>query len=169
VHCKLSLADSMLDPVEAHVVKASTKKSQNGAKNGLIPSPTKISVALGYFAGGSPYDIDVVHGISHTEVFRSIWTVVDAVNACPNLAFEYPKDHSEQQKIADGFKSNSSGVFGCCAGAIDGILIWLEKPSKKHCALPECGSKKFFVVGRRSLVSTCKQHAITTRSFWIFI
>jgi DDE superfamily endonuclease len=126
------------------VVKASTKKCRNGAKNGLIPSPTKISVALRYFAGGSPYDIAVVHGISHTEVFRSLWTVVDAVNACPDLAFEYPKDHSEQQKIADGFKSNSRGVFGCCAGAIDGILIWLEKPSEKHCALSECGSKKFF-------------------------
>jgi hypothetical protein len=36
------------------VVKASTKKCQNGAKNGLIPSPTKISVTLRYFAGGSP-------------------------------------------------------------------------------------------------------------------
>jgi hypothetical protein len=50
------------------IVKPSKKKCRNGAKNGLISSPTKISVALRYFAGGSPYDIAVAHGISHTEV-----------------------------------------------------------------------------------------------------
>jgi DDE superfamily endonuclease len=120
------------------------KKWKNGAKNGLIPTPTKISVALRYFAGGSPYDIALVHGIGYTDVFRSVWTVVDAVNACPELDFGYPTDHEQQQEIADGFKSVSRGIFNCCAGAIDGILIWLEKPSERHCELSECGSKKFF-------------------------
>jgi hypothetical protein len=120
------------------------KKHRNGAKNGLIPTPSKISCALRYFAGGSPYDISVVHGISHTEVFRSIWNVVDAVNACPELGFVYPKDWNEQQTIADGFKRVSRGIFNCCAGAIDGILIWIEKPSDKHCDLSGCGAKKFF-------------------------
>jgi hypothetical protein len=120
------------------------KKFKNGAKNGLIPLPTKVSVALRYFAGGSPYDISVVHGISHTDVFRSIWVIVDAVNQCPELAFSYPKDWEEQQKIADGFRRVSHGIFDCCAGAIDGILIWLERPSGKHCEMSECGAKKFF-------------------------
>jgi hypothetical protein len=127
------------------VVKVSTKKKwKNGAKNGLIPTPTKISAAIRYFAGGSAYDISVVHGISYTDVFRSVWTVVDAVNECPDLAFAYPSDHSEQQKIATGFHAMSRGVFSCCAGAIDGILIWMEKPSGRHCELSECGAKKFF-------------------------
>jgi hypothetical protein len=56
-----------------------------------------------YFAGGSPYDISLVHGIGYTDVLRCVWTVVDAVNACPSLRFGYPVDHDEQQKIADGF------------------------------------------------------------------
>jgi hypothetical protein len=120
------------------------KKCRNGAKNGLIPMPTKISVALRYFAGGSPYDISVVHGISHTDVFRNVWQVVDAVNKCPELGFRYPSNHAEQQKIADGFKRISRGIFDCCAGAIDGILIWLERPSGKHCDVSGCGAKKFF-------------------------
>jgi DDE superfamily endonuclease len=127
------------------LVKLSIKKKcRNGAKNGLIPMPTKVSVALRYFAGGSPYDISVVHGISHTDVFRNVWQVVDAVNQCPGLAFRYPSSHVEQQKIADGFKKISRGIFGCCAGAIDGILIWLERPSGKHCDVSGCGAKKFF-------------------------
>jgi DDE superfamily endonuclease len=125
-------------------VKPSKKKCRNGAKNGLIPLPTKISVALRYFAGGSPYDISVVHGISHTDVFRNVWQVVDAVNKCQELGFRYPTDHAEQQKIADGFKRVSCGIFDCCAGAIDGILIWLERPSGKHCDVSGCGAKKFF-------------------------
>lgn len=66
------------------------------------------------------------------------------MNNCPELSFSYPKDHGDQQLIADGFKSVSRGIFECCAGAIDGILIWLEKPSGQHCELSQCGSKKFF-------------------------
>jgi hypothetical protein len=124
--------------------KESKKKGPIGAKNGLIPSPTKVSVAIRYFAGGSPYDISVVHGISHTDVFRCVWTVVDAVNACPEFAFKYPSDWKEQQQLADGFKSISKGIFNCCAGAIDGILVWIERPSSKHCEISECGVKKFF-------------------------
>jgi hypothetical protein len=126
------------------MVKESKKKCRNGAKNGLIPTPTKISVAIRYFAGGSPYDISLVHGISHTEVFRCVWTVVDAVNKCPTFAFGYPSSWVEQQSIADGFKEISRGIFDCCAGAIDGILVWIERPSNKHCELSECGTKKFF-------------------------
>jgi hypothetical protein len=102
------------------------------------------SVALRYFAGGSPYDISLVHGIGYTDVLRCVWTVVDAVNACPSLGFGYPADHDEQQKIADGFlKSVSRGTFDCGAGAIDGIFIWIEKPSEGHCQISECGSKQF--------------------------
>lgn len=48
------------------------KKWKNGAKNGLITTPTKISVALRYFAGGSPYDISLVHGIGYTDVFHCV-------------------------------------------------------------------------------------------------
>jgi DDE superfamily endonuclease len=131
--------------LRCHITKVSlTKKYRNGAKNGLIPLPTKVSVAIRYFAGGSPYDIALVHGISHTDVFRCVWTLVDAVNNCPELAFGYPSAWSEQQKIADGFHKISKGIFNCCAGAIDGIMIWMERPSKKHCDLSECGAKKFF-------------------------
>jgi DDE superfamily endonuclease len=124
--------------------KKSNKKTRNGAKNGLIPTPTKVSVAIRYFAGGSPYDISVVHGISHTDVFRCVWSVVDAVNACPELSFQYPSDWNEQQKIADGFCAISRGIFKCCSGAIDGILVWIERPSGKHCEISECAAKKFY-------------------------
>jgi len=127
------------------MTKVSAKKKEpRGAKNGLIPQPTKVSAAIRYFAGASAYDIAISHGISHTEVFRCVWSVVDAVNKCPALRFSYPSDHSMQQMIADGFKRVSRGVFGCCAGAIDCILIWMECPGEKHCQEAGCGARKFF-------------------------
>ena len=32
-----------------------------------------------FFSGGSPLDIALVYGVSHSEVFISTWKVVDAV------------------------------------------------------------------------------------------
>ena len=58
----------------------SKKKHKDGATNGLIVSSIRLSCAIRYFAGGRPEDISLVHGISHSEVFRSVWLVVDAVN-----------------------------------------------------------------------------------------
>ena len=34
--------------------------------NGRIPKDLRVSAALRYFAGGSPYDIALTHGISHS-------------------------------------------------------------------------------------------------------
>ncbi|CAB9521960.1 unknown protein [Seminavis robusta] len=143
--------------------KSKRKAAQkSGAKNGLIPLPSRVSAALRYFAGGAAYDIAVVHGMGHTDVYRSVWKVVDAVNKCPKLDFSYPSDHNEQQKIADDFKELSRGVFSCCGGAADGILVWTERPSEESCESAQCGPKKFFC-GRKkkfglNMQATCDAH-----------
>ena len=94
------------------------KKHRNGAKNSFIPSETRLSVALRFFAGGRPDDIMLVHGISFVKFYKSLWAVVDAVNSCDNPAidFSYPSDHEKQREIASEFHSKSND---CCAGAID--------------------------------------------------
>ena len=123
---------------------SSKKKHRNAAVNGIIPSPTRLSIALRYFAGGSSYDISLTHGVSHTEVFNSVWLVVQAVNKCSELDIKFPSDHAKQREIATGFASKSAACFEMCAGAIDGILIWIEKPSVKDCERAGCGPNKFF-------------------------
>jgi hypothetical protein len=120
------------------------KKHRDGAANGIITSAVRLSCALRYFAGGRPEDIALVHGVSHTEVFRSVWFVVDAVNRCDPLSFSFPSDHKEQKAIAKGFQSKSQPSFGSCAGAIDGMLLWIEKPTDYEALLAQCGPKKFF-------------------------
>lgn len=120
------------------------KKHRDGAKNGIISNATRLSVALRYFAGGRPEDISLVHGISHSEVFNSVWLIVDAVNKCPKLKIGFPEDHAEQRRIAAGFKSKSVPGFDCVVGAIDGMLVWTEKPSMFSTLLAKCGSRRFY-------------------------
>jgi len=116
---------------------------RNWAPNGRILASTRISCAIRYFAGGSPYDIAVMHGISHTSVFDSVWMVVDSVHACPELDIMFPTDHYEQLCMANAFKAKSDADFGNCVSTIDGILIWTNQPTEKDCIEAEVGAKKF--------------------------
>jgi DDE superfamily endonuclease len=120
------------------------KLHRNGSKNGLIPTEICLSAAIRYFAGGRPEDIAISHGISHSEVFYSCWKVVDAVNKCPDLAFSYPECHEKQKELALAFQAKSAAGIDCCAGAVDGMLLWIERPTAADCELAHCGSKKFF-------------------------
>lgn len=95
------------------------------------------------FAGGSTYDIMTTYGISHTDTINSYWYAVDAVNKHPRFAILYPDDHDKQRAIAAGFSEVSSAGFGCCSGAIDGILIWTHKPSAKDCINVGCSPGEF--------------------------
>jgi hypothetical protein len=139
-------------------------KKKRGAVNGVIPSTIRLSIALRYFAGGSSYDISLTHGVSHTEVYKSVWLVVDAVNTCKKLNIEFPSDHVRQREIAEGFAKKSSAFFKMCVGAIDGIMIWIEQPRVKECVFAGCGPKKFFC-GRKkkfglNMQATCDANGL---------
>jgi DDE superfamily endonuclease len=127
----------------------SQKMHRNGASNGLVSSTIRLAVALRYFAaGGASYDLAVMHGISTTEVYRSVWIVVDAINKCIQLQIQFPEDHVEQRRLALGFRERSDAGFDCCVAAIDGILIWIERPNRADCERANCGPKKF-MCGRK--------------------
>jgi hypothetical protein len=145
-----------------HPRSTSKKKNRNGAKNGIISSTIRLAAALRYFAGSSVYDIALIHGISVTEVHQSVWQVVNAVNKCSDLKFEFPEDWAAQRLVAAGFEKKSRAGFSICAGAIDGLLIWIEKPTEYDCELAKCGAKKFFC-GRKkkfglNMQGTCDSH-----------
>jgi hypothetical protein len=131
-------------------------KEANGEKqsvppiaNGIISSSVRLAIAIRYFAGASPYDIMVKYGVSHTSVFESIWMIVEAVNELAEMKIEYPSDVECQKKIAKGFCEASKVKFDCCAGAIDGVLIWMHKPSLKEANAAGVGQKKF-LCGRKN-------------------
>jgi hypothetical protein len=71
------------------------------------------------------------YGISHIEVLQSVWAVVEAINNLQEFFISYPGDQEKQQEIAAAFEAVSGVKFDNCAGAIDGLLIWIQKPSEK--------------------------------------
>jgi DDE superfamily endonuclease len=158
------------------------KKWRNGSPNGLITTCARLSMAIRYFAGGRPEDISLVHGVSHSEVFRSVWKVVDAVLKCKELAYSFPSDHEKQRVLAAGFEAKSQVGFKGCCGAIDGMLIWTERFSDEECARAGVASKRFFC-GRKhkfglNMQGTCDsecrfldvsiKHAASTSDFLAF-
>ena len=129
----------------------SKKKWKNGAKNGLIHSATRLSCAIRYFAGGSPYDIAIAHDISTVQVLVSVWRVVDAVNNNSHFDICFPS-HAEQEEVSNGFKQKSSAGFDGCVGCINGMLLWMEKPSNHNVKFRVLVRRSFSVVERKSLV-----------------
>lgn len=88
----------------------STKKHKNGARSGLIESVARFSCAIRYFAGGSLYNIALLHGILYKEVFTSVWRVVDTINATPELKITFPSI-DKQKQISKCFMAKSDADF----------------------------------------------------------
>ena len=82
-------------------------------------------------------------GISHTDVTDSVWHVVHAVNNLPEFRIEYPSSVDEQRRIAADFERVSGVGFNNCAGAIDGVLIWIQKPSLREAKRVSVDQMKF--------------------------
>ena len=117
-------------------------------RNGLITSSVRLACAIRYFAGGSPYDIMVAYCVGYTEVLKSVWIIVEAVNSCPAFNISYPDSLDKQKQIAAEFQAASTPGITNCAGAIDGILIWILKPSLEESKIAGVGQKKF-LCGRK--------------------
>ena len=143
--------DDLLGPKLNHAQRL--RKSKRGkTPNGDIPNSLYVSAALQYFAGGCPIDIALVHGMSHSQVFKCIWLVVDAVNMTVELDIKFPSNHARQQKIAREFHAKSHANFPNCIGCIDGILIWIHKPDKEQCDLCQIGPENFYAGESTSLI-----------------
>lgn len=83
----------------------------------------RLSAALRFFAGGQVHDIKLVHQISNTEFYKSIWLVVDAVNKKLKLDVNF-RNVNVLRNLEKGFRSKSKKqVFAGVVGAIDGLLV----------------------------------------------
>ena len=111
------------------------------------------------------YDLMSNYGISHTDVMDSVWHVAHAVNNLPEFRIEYPSSVNEQRKIAADFERVSGVGFNNCAGAIDGVLIWIQKPSLREAKRVGVDQMNFFAVERASLGSTVKPLAMSMAEF----
>jgi hypothetical protein len=128
----------------------------------------RLGAALHYFTGGSPYDIMCVFCISYSEVLKSVWVVIDAINHCPQFHNSYPSSLEEQHRITAECYSASTPKFRNCTGAIDGILIWTEKPSLTEAKSVGVDQKNSYAVASTSLVLIARPSLTVAAEFLTF-
>ena len=114
-------------------------------RNGPISSSVRLACTIRYFAGGSSNDIVVMFGISYEAILVNVWIIVEAINNTLDFQITYPKSLDAQRKIAAGFEKASTPKINNCAGAIDGFLIWILKPSTSEVKEFSIGQKKFLI------------------------
>jgi hypothetical protein len=95
------------------------------------------------------------YGISYALVLESVWNVVEALNGFPDFYIKYPADQNIQKQIAAEFHLASSVGFKNCAGTVDGILIWIHRPSKADADKAKIGVKKLFC-GQKNIGRNCQ-------------
>ena len=149
----LELHELLKDGIEEYVRKEGTSRNSSAnepfyRKNGKITTQICLACALRYFAGRSYLDIIMSHSVGKTDFYRSIWAVVHATNQCSSLDFQFPSTLAECQSISNEFSLRSKAGFSNCIGCIDGLLIWMEKPSKDQCIEVGVDSGKF-LCGRK--------------------
>ena len=151
--------ETLADELRPYVVSASGRKEECPSRfipNGPILPDVRLACAMRWFSAASSYDLMTTYGTGHTDTIKSFWYVVDAINRNPKFNIEYPKDHDQQRRIAQGFQNVSRAGFNCCAGAIDGILIWIHKPSKKDCLAVGCDAGKFMCGRKKKFGLNCQ-------------
>ena len=129
---------------------------QRYVPNGPITPSVRLACALRYFSGASLYDLMITFGIGHTDASNSIWFVVDAINDHPDFSMHFPSDPAQQLAVAAGFERVSAAGFNCCVGAIDGILIWIHRPSENDCDNAKVSSGKFFCGRKHKFGLNCQ-------------
>lgn len=134
----------LLDLIEDKLGKGVGKRKRGKAPNGDVPSSVRLAIALRYLAGGDPIDICAVYKVHSSVVYQSIWMVVEAINKTKELQIQFPTKHEDQQVLAEEFTHRSSIGFNNCAGCVDGMLIWINKPSTPELQKLKIGGKKFF-------------------------
>jgi DDE superfamily endonuclease len=134
----------LLDLIEPNMRNQKRTRKCGRTPNGKIENETRLAIALRYFAGADPLDLIIVYKVSRAVVYESIWWVVEAVNTTQDLSIKYPTTHAKQKEVAEEFRKRSSVNFNNCAGCIDGVLIWIHRPSKSELKKLNIGGRKFF-------------------------
>lgn len=134
----------LLDILSLQLPATGMGRTKGAVPNGPISHKSRLSMALRYFAGGDPLDIAWIHRVNEGEPLRSVWYVVDAIHATKSFNIAFPQRHDEQLKVAAGFQRKSRAQLDNCAGAIDGMLVWIHKPTRKEMQRQGFGEMKCY-------------------------
>lgn len=64
-----------------------------------------------------------------------VFLFVEAQNKWKQFEIKHSSNRCEQKSITDGFASFGDVGFKSCVDAIDGILIWIQRPSEDQASI----------------------------------
>ena len=100
-------------------------------RGGLIIPELRLYLTLRYIAGGAYSDICFFCGLSVSSFYRCLWATIDAINN--SIPVKFPTTAEECALHASSFQSVSHrGIISNCVGAVDGYLLAINTPAKKH-------------------------------------
>ncbi len=133
----------------------------NRGPNGRVHPSIILGIALRMFAGADPLDLITSFGVSKAVVHAAVDHVIRAVCMSKSLKIAFPREHQERLRIAKEFEVIFDAKFRSCVGAIDGMLVWISKPSEKECRRIGVGSGKFYC-GRKKKFGLNLQATVTS-------
>ena len=122
--------DRLVDMVR---LKLSVDRTMAQLRGGPIIPELCVFCTVRYFAGGSYLDIIDICGISVPSFYRVLWRTVRAMNQCPELDINWPKQPAEIYAAASGFQSvGTDGTINNCVGVVDGYLLRTATPRRSE-------------------------------------
>lgn len=125
----------LCDKLRKHVRQRNTGRFKARARSrGGEPEITEpeleveLACTLRFLAGGMPLDLKLIYGFSTTNLYRTIWKIVDAINSAFPISF--PTDIPSLRKLEAGFRRPKYPWWRGQVGSIDGVLFAQKSPGK---------------------------------------
>jgi len=123
-HSFIKLADLL-----APFINVKTKNSPN--TEGIVTNVIQLHCAIRWLSGCNWWANCCIAGISKASFYRCCHRVIRAINACPNLSYNFPTTEQQLQEATAGFRGISQQhIMDGCVGALDGILIKTKQPTR---------------------------------------
>ena len=120
---------ALLDKIWPHLPQIDEEMA--ALRGGIIIPELRLYATIRYLAGGSYSDICFFCGISKPSFYRCLWETIAAINKAVKIKF--PSTAEECALNASDFESVShAGIISNCVGAVDGYLLGIVTPAKKH-------------------------------------
>ena len=71
---------NILQKYEHEDSKKRKRKRDYSPPNDKIHFSLRVSVVIRYFSGASPYNLIVAHGMEYSNMYHSVWEIVDKIN-----------------------------------------------------------------------------------------
>ncbi|KAJ1449405.1 hypothetical protein M885DRAFT_500590 [Pelagophyceae sp. CCMP2097] len=150
----------ILDDIRPMLETLDERQARNSSA-GPIDAEVRLAVALRWLAGGNVNDVHRLHHISKSEMYKSLWRVVDAINA--KYPFSFPKNDDMEglRELERGFRAKSTNqIFEGCVGAVDGLLVKIRQPWFSEDRNPRrffCARKNMFALNVQAVCDASRR------------